>query len=356
MTTQNRSPIRIIQDAIADQLGDRSRQRSGFYAFDYCPFCHKKRKAAIKPGRGGFKCYSCEEQVHTLEEWQHLASVLATPITDAPPPREKAARKEDPKVWQADPMRYHSRYIAPLDLAERWAAYKPISAENVMRYQLGYGTLPPIGRDRNGQPRYTMGCAHKRLTYANIENAQRQPVGFRGRQIECSCYADEPGDLKWITVAGTRAWLWNSYNLAQAAGRWIIVAENPIDGILIEQAQPDIYPLAGTAGAGTWYPEWTQMIAAARPKGVLIWYDNDLIGCPTPETRDLLVEQWIAKMIAKGRQPTAAQIEHQRTKAMGPKISTDLQALAIKAQPYRWAPGTPPKMDSGQHLINAGAV
>jgi hypothetical protein len=343
--------IRAIQDSIATQIG-RARA-TGFYPLGQCPYCNRRDKAAVKPGVG-FNCYSCKRIVYTLDEWSDLAARLATPVTERPKPLPKT-KAESPKTWQHDPMKYHSRYISGLDVAERWQAYKPISEENVMRYQLGYGVLPPIKYER-GEPVYTMRCNHLRLIYANIENSPHQPVAFRGRQIDCACKNEKPGDLKWLTVAGARKWLWNSADLKNAAGRCLIVAENPIDAILIMQAEPTVYAIAGTAGAGTWDREWSQMIAAANPTAVLVWYDNDLIGNPTEETRESMLAAWIAKERRAGREPSEGQIHQERTKAMGPKIAAQLQALGVKAQPYTWADGTRPKMDAGQYLVDSGAV
>lgn len=352
MSNLQPTPIRIIQDAIAGQLG-RARP-SGFYAFAYCPFCGDRGGAAVKPG-SGFKCYSCEREVKTLEDWQDLAATLATPIRLSP--KVSAPRQaEQPKLWQHDPMFYHGRYTSAIDLVERWQAYKPVSHDNILRHQLGYGVLPPTARRPDGSLVYTMGCNHKRLIYANIENPERRPVAFRGRQLECTCYKHTPGDLKWLTIAGASAWLWNSAGLASAAGRWIVIAENPIDAMLIGQAMPEVYPVAGTAGAGTWRDEWTRLIVAARPRGVMVWYDNDLIGNPTPETQALMVDRWIAKMIDRGHPPTTEQIQHQRTKAMGPKIAAAVEALGTPARPYAWPAGTRPKYDAGQYLIDIGAV
>lgn len=348
------SQIRTIQNALAEQLGELSRAGTGFYNFAHCPFCNKKRKGGIKPG-AGFKCYSCAREVSTLAEWENLAALAGTPISDNPKPLP-SQKQADAKHWQKDPMRYQSAYTSRLDVVAQWQAYKPISHDNIMRYQLGVGRLPPIGIDRAGNKKYSMGCGHERLTYANIENGMRQATGFRGRQVACTCYSDKPGDLKWITVAGTRAWLWNSDNLREAQGRYIIAAENPIDGILCSQAYPDCYPLAGTAGAGTWRPEWTQMIHAARPKGVLIWYDNDLIGNPTEQTLETMIAEWIAKQASGGHIPSESQIAHERTKAMAPKIAESLRALGTPARAYEWAEGTRPKMDAGAYLIESGVV
>lgn len=343
--------IRTIRQSIIKQLG--TPKASGFHQFD-CPFCGHRRKAGIGTG-GAFVCFTCRRPVTTVDEWAELAGRLAVPILIDPMPIKRSPSRPA-ATWQHDPMHWHSRLIAPLDLVSRWQDYKPVSEESIMRYQLGYGSLPPIGANADGSPVYTMRCNHPRLTYSNIENADRQPCGFRGRQLSCTCQSDKPGDLKWLTVTGTSAWLWNSMSLARAAGRWIVVSENPIDGILGEQAMSDVVPVAGTAGAGTWRAEWTRLIVSARPRGVLIWYDNDLIGNPTEEARESLIAAWIAKQTAHGRPPTAAEIEYQRTKAMGPKIATWIRAAGVKAEPYQWGAGTAPKMDMGSFLMNGGVL
>lgn len=88
----------------------------------------------------------------------------------------------------------------------------------------------------------------------------------------------------------------------------------------------------------------------------MFWYDNDLIGCPNPETLELLIAEWIEKMIKRGKPPTPEMIHNQRTKAMGPKNAAQLRAMGVQAGSFEWRSGTPPKMDAGQTVINEGLV
>lgn len=318
---------------------------SGFIVLPECPFCGGNKKAGIRRVLDGayykhrFNCFVCGKKVQSPEEWQELASRMAAPMQYQPTPkREQPAPKTYP--WQNDPMRWHSRYTNDRNaVIEAWQAYKPLTEQTIIRYQLGYGVLPH-------NP-----CEHKRLIYANIENSDNQATAFRGRTSGCDC---EP---KWLTLIGSQAWLWGQYHvLRQAHGKRLIIGENPVDCMLAMQAMPGVLAVASTAGAGTFPDAWIQLIAAARPKSVLVWLDNDLIGNPTDETRELLVERWIAKMRAKGVEPTPQMIEHQRTKAMGPKLVKALQALGVPTRAKEWASGTTPRMDMGQYLIEQGAV
>lgn len=341
----------VRASVIANQFPDTRPYANDWYPWRQCPFCgYRKKGAAAFHETYGFKCFKCQKRP-TLEELIALAGGV---VDESSLMRLPPAAPKPMQAWQFDPMAYHRRYIAPLDLAARWAAYKPISEESIMRYQLGYGTLPPHSFDGD-RPIYTMGCDHKRLIYANLENRDRQPTAFRGRQVTCEC-KDSGGDrLKWITVKGALAWLWGESLLAQAEGRSVIVVENPIDAILTMQAMPDVIAVAGTGGASTWRPDWTRAIALAAPASVLVALDNDLIGYPNRETAIAQLDSWIAKQTAKhGQRPSEAAIAQQAGKAMGPKIANGLRAEGAKADLWHWPDGTAAKMDFGQYLIDQG--
>lgn len=329
--------------AEAERIGKKP-SPSGFITLPECPYCGSIRKAGLK-ANGVFKCFVCGKDVRSYDDWQDLAARMAAPMqytTSKSEQRQPIIKKQ--LVWQRDPMRWHSRYTNDRNaVIEAWQAYKPLSEASIMRAQLGLGIMPPTDNQSN----YTLGCNHQRLIYANIENADKQATAFRGRRIGCTCTA------KWITVKGSDAWLWGSYHMLRlAAGRWVFIVENPIDALLVMQAMPDVIAIAGTAGAGT-FP-WVKLVASANPKGALVWLDNDLIGNPTPRTRELLIREWIANMRKRGHEPTPDMIAHQRTKAMAPKLVTQFQALHVKSKAWEWAEGTTPRMDAGQYLIDKG--
>lgn len=334
------SPIMQIQKSIAAQLGRPT--QSGFHVLD-CPYCGGRRKGGVKPGRG-YKCLVCDNKLTTEDDWLDLAARLSTPIQIDAKPKPKAAAKA--MLWQDDPGLWQSRLTSHPDLISAWQAYKPVSQESIMRYQLGYGVMPPVSRGV-----YTCGCNHPRLTYANIENIDGKPTAFRGRATTCQCAE------KWLTIKGASAWLWNSHNLKQARGRWVVQTENPIDAILLMQARPNVYAVAGTAGASTWLDVWSHQIGAARPLGFISALDNDLIGNPTPQTRAVLLALWVLKMTMRDNPPTPHMIELQRTKAMGPKVAASVRAAGVaRSLAYQWTEGTKPKMDIGQYLIDNGVV
>ena len=315
---------------------------SGFIVLPECPFCLGRKKAGIArlDGKHRFNCFVCGKKVQSPDEWADLAARMAAPMQYQPTPKQREQAPPKTYPWQNDPMKWHSRYTNNRNaVIESWQAYKPLSEATIIRYQLGLGILP------HNQ------CNHQRLIYANIENSDNQAIAFRGRTYQCSC------DPKWLTIIGSNTWLWGQYHILKyAQGKRLIIGENPVDGMLAMQAMPGVLAVASTAGAGTFLEAWLQLIAAARPKSVLVWLDNDLIGNPNEETRELLLARWIAKMRAKGVEPTPQMIEHQRTKAMAPKLVKALQGLGVPTRAKEWASGTMPKMDMGQYLIEQGAV
>ena len=315
---------------------------SGFIVLPECPFCLGRKKAGIArlDGKHRFNCFVCGKKVQSPDEWADLAARMAAPMQYQVQPKQREQTPPKTYPWQNDPMKWHSRYTNDRNaVIEAWQAYKPLTEQTILRYQLGYGVLPH-------NP-----CEHKRLIYTNIENSDNQAVAFRGRVSGCNC------DPKWLTLIGSQAWLWGFYHiLKQAEGKRLIIGENPVDGMLAMQAMPGVLAVASTAGAGTFPDAWIKLIAAARPKSVLVWLDNDLIGNPNDETRELLVERWIAKMQAKGVEPTPQMIEHQRTKAMGPKMVKALQGLHIPTRAKEWASGTKPSQDMGGFFIEQGSV
>lgn len=313
---------------------------SGYIKLPECPFCFAKGKAGLTriDGKHRFNCFVCCKKVQSPDEWDELAARMAAPMQyqATATPKQATVKREYP--WQNDPMKWHSRYTNNTQaVIAAWQAYKPLSEAMILRCQLGLGRMPHTS------------CEHPRLIYANIENRDKQATAFRGRVRGCGC------DPKWLTIAGSNAWLWGGYHiLKMVEGKDLIIGENPIDGILAMQELKK-YSVAGTAGAGTFPMEWCKMIAAARPKRVLVWYDNDLIGNPTPYTKELLVAEWIEKMRSRGVEPSAQQIEQQRTKAMAPKIVSWLRGLHIPTFAYTWAEGTTPRMDMGEYIIRSRA-
>lgn len=342
------SAVQIIALNIVEAHGVGSASASGFYKLDYCPFCQRKKKAGINPMNGAFKCFVCNHEVRGLEVWQQLASHYAVAIHTPPPIVQKRSVKKT-YAWQTDPPLWHSRLTNDHQaVVMAWQTYKPLTEETIMRYQLGFGALPPISLQPH---RYTMRCNHRRLVYVNRENDARQAVGFRGRQYECSCFRDKAGDLKWLTVQGCTVWLDGLHDLRLAHGKHIIVCENPIDRYLAMQMMPEIYALAPTAGAGTWRDDWSKAIAAANPKSVLVWFDNDLIGNPNEETKIRQIEDWRQGYRQKtGNEPSPDQLRYHADKAQAPKIVESLRRLHVAADCWKWASKSPIHADLGWYL------
>lgn len=341
--------------------GSNRETESGFFQFDFCPFCGFKEKvprrvAGVDAKTGGFKCFLCTTTMIGVDEFLNRMNIPVDQRTIPATVVKHERRREGLMLWQLDPMRYHAQLTNAPELVERWQSYKPISHDMILKYQLGYGLLPPIKKDADGTIRYTQGCTHPRLVYANIENVNRQPVAFRGRQLACSCKNRKPGDLKWLTITGGKAWLFNARAVEQSRGASIIIVEQPTDAILVMQAMPDVIAVAGTAGAGTWRAEWTKLIVQAQPASILQWLDNDLAGNPNEETREIQIAERIEKYRQKNMDVTPAMIQSWRESSGGPKIVAQFQAYNAPIGSWQWPTGTPTEMDAGQYLINEGAV
>jgi hypothetical protein len=124
-----------------------------------------------------------------------------------------------------------------------------------------------------------------------------------------------------------------------------VIVENYVDAILAWQVEPACcyIPLGGLS----WQPEWTQQIAQARPRGTLIWLDNDGVGCPNEETYRLWRAEWLEKARARGADMARVKPPEPR----GPQIANELLGAGVRASVYRWPAGTPMRADIGSELM-----
>jgi len=157
-------------------------------------------------------------------------------------------------------------------------------------------------------------------------------VAFRGRAFECDCE-------KWLCSAGSKVVLWGIENVGE--GDTVIVAESPIDAALAMQETPEIVAVASTGGAGTWRGVWSLRLARLRPARVIVWYDNDLAGTPSPTIRKELAQEWRKKNPKAKRLP----------RANGPWVANSLLKVRVPAMLYQWPAEAPAKADLSTVLM-----
>lgn len=196
-----------------------------------------------------------------------------------------------------------------------WTAYKPLLRVSMEMFELGVGVLPGSN------------CGHERLLYP-VRRAGRV-VGLRGRRITCGCPI-------WLSARGSETTLWGADMLG--VGNDVVCCENPVDAMLVMQTNHPTRAVATTAGAAAWRDEWTGMLVAARPRQVLVWYDNDLAGCPNGET-------WVSERTAY-----VAKHGHEPGVPAGRRLWAKLVEAHLPAELYAWPSGTHVHADVGEVL------
>jgi len=249
--------------------------------------------------------------------------------------------------WQKNKDAVMDGYVNNSRRFDAWAAYKPVSRENVIGYALGYGPLPP----------YSSRCSHDRLIVPMFAGSEL--VGIRARQIDCDC------DKKWLTAAGSKPVLYNGGCLvnspqkraAMALGastrdfsthNVIVIVENPVDAILVSQATA--YIGVATLGVTIWQEAWTQAIQESKPELVVVVYDNDIAGNNGSAEE---IRYWRQSMIQKMRDNPKIKInlDHPPT-PNGVRLVNQLLEAKIPARLYQWPAETPRKFDVGSLLTN----
>jgi hypothetical protein len=284
-----------------------------------CPFCGKdegKRKSThFSFSERGFRCFVCGESgglKRLAEQLNARPSDLPVRIHQLPTP------PAPPRFWQTNPQAVLHRLLESPTRLQDWQAYKPLTVETIARWRLGAGVLP------------SSACRHKRLIYPLVEDGRI--VGFRGRSTGCDC-------PKWLTAGGSTTVLFGLDQVIHNAE--VILVENPVDALLAMQETPGVVAVASTAGAGTWREAWTEELRRRRPAHVTVWLDNDLAGCPNPQTYVRLRQAWM--QLHPGKHPPEPN---------GPRIATALQAAGVRCSLYRWPSGTPAKYDIGAALMD----
>lgn len=307
-----------------------------------CPWCghpptDKHGRLAIHfsiwdGNKAGCKCFVCGAGCGHVA----LAQYLELPKGDSPayvtPVKQQPIKAAN---WIENPEPYLSRYSTPLTLFDDWYTYKQLTPQTIAQWRLGRGRLPFLdaetGKEYNGK--------YDRLIVPTFDG--ERCVGLEGRLL----HPDDTG-AKWLCATGTRKdVLFNASYLRPDAT--VIIAENKIDCILAMQHNSAV--VAVTGGGSFWLDQWTELIAQSRPKRVIVWRDNDLVGQPNSWTYRVLIAQW--------RQKTQERIQGKNLPmpteptAMGPVIANQFLHYGIKTTLYQWPQNTPAKADLGWALI-----
>lgn len=302
-----------LLDTLVQRLGAELRHDRRYHSD--CPFCGKEAKRGQKHFSfvaDGYKCWVCDAKGALAGLAAQLE--LRAPLTIRTRP---ASAPVEPRHWQVD-SRVLTRFTGAHDVLPAWQAYKPLTLETIARARLGVGVLPASR------------CQARRLILPVFDGERL--VALHGR-------AFLPGDTdaKWLTAGGSRKdVLYGAQGLRP--GATVIICENFVDSLFAQQTEPGIVAVAG--GGVSWQEAWTQQLAASRPRHVLVWLDNDLAGCPNPETYQLLRAQW------QRERPGTTPPEPK-----GPQIANALLSTGVRASVYRWPNGTPPKADLGSVLM-----
>lgn len=313
-----------LLDTLAAQLNAELRRDRRYHSD--CPFCGKEAKRGQKHFSfvaEGYVCWVCGSQ-------GGLRALAERVGAQGEAPRSAPRRQEPapPRRWQLAPERYVQQFCEhPMRLPD-WQAYKPLTIDTIARYRLGVGVLP------------SSRCDVRRLIVPVYHAGQ--VVAFHGR-----AYRPDDAHAKWLTAGGSRKDVLFNVD-ALRPDSVVIVCENLVDCLMAQEAEPGIVAVAG--GGVAWQEAWTQQIAASRPRHVLVWLDNDLAGCPNPETHRAALAAWRATMaqrVAEGKITRVPSDPEPR----GPQIANALLAAGVKASVYRWPAGTPQKMDLGGALM-----
>jgi len=312
-------------DDLCYRLGLRPDHR-GYVQAD-CPWCGKEAKRGqshFSFNAYGGSCFVCGEHAGLRE----IARLFGVEGDGPAPARHAVQRPKAPRPAarpHADFEALALVYATRLDAVAAWQAYKPISAETVRAYRLGLGPAPL----------YASKCPHERLQVPLI--AEGRVVGFRSRTLACGC-------AKWLSPGGSKMILYNGERLlgpgpgmglataGLARGRVLWIVENPIDALMLEALRPDFCAVA-TLGVSMWQTEWTAIVRASVPRGVMVCYDNDRPGNGGGE---------------RGR--AAWMATHPRDiMPNGVRLVNALLAAGVRARLYDWG-DAPLKADIGDML------
>ncbi len=270
-----------------------------------CPFHGERKHNSFSYSERGFKCFGCPAKGGLRQFAAHLGIVADSEplplVVRQPKPKPKPSYRG---FWRDDPD-YWRRFQPLSDRAYRYARSRGLSDESLERWRFGSGALPLCR------------CGYERLILPVFVG--RRLVGLRGRLLPDAaqlrpCLPDPKGEHcqheKWLQSGGGEVVLFGGDQLHRHPGATVIVTEAPLSCVLAMQARPELVAVASTAGCGTWWPEWTELLVRARPAAVVVWMDHDKAG-----------------------------------EAAGLKVAAELARAHLPVHRYRWGPGWPEKAD-----------
>lgn len=316
----DRARERDIMNFVPDNLRKKGRDEMT----GPCPLCGGDDRFNVQPARGTFLCRKCHPKYGDVIEyvrWWMFGNLLpaegrrraAEFLSDGEVARAKARPREEklvegwqPPYWSRQAVSIVSGFIQ--DDARRiqmWQAYRPLTEEVIRAKKLGVGVLP------------VSQCKHERLIVPVYENGIL--VALRGRQIDCDCAIVKPsGETiphRWLNSGGIKKSLYGIDEIPE--GSVVVAVENNADALLVDITYPGWHGIAPTTGAGTWWTQdWLHKIRLAKPKIVIVAFDNDEAGQKSGEAR---VKQ--------------------------------LRDANIPARQWTWTPDAPPKADMGWYIM-----
>jgi hypothetical protein len=292
-----------------------------------CPFCGKEEKRGQKHFSfcdSGYYCFVCGAHGGLVALAKHVGQDVSR--DDYPMPRmpKVSSPTPAPRAWQHDTEPLLKQYTSAANRFLYWGMYKPLSRESIMRYRLGVGVLP------------SSRCQYPRLILPVFENGVC--VALHGR-----AFLPRDTEAKWLTAGGSRKnVLFNADSLTPGCN--LIICENMVDALLAQQMEPSIVAVA--VGGVSWNESWTEQIASFNPNKVIVWFDNDLVGCPNAETGRKLLDIWRTEMQQRVDTDAIPSIPA-APKPRGPQLAQTLADAGLPAVSYVWPSGTPPKADLG---------
>ena len=283
--------------------------RRGEYHVD-CPFCGKEAKRGqihFSFSERGYKCFICGVKGGLKELAAHLR--IDTPVSyvrPAPKPTKPIA------AWRTESI---DHYFDHPQRFQAWSKYKPVTRETIIKYSFGYGRLPFQRADGS----WYRGDMDWLIVPLYEDGAL---VGLRGRNT---------GDLgpKWISASGSAYVLWGLDGVQPGDIVWL--CENYVDAAWLMQQHPE-YKAVALGGATTWKTEWGALLAAQRPRQVIVALDNDMAGQATGEMLKILQEEWRA-----AHPGLAIPLPN------GPRVANDLLAQGVNTLLFSWPADAPAK-------------
>lgn len=285
--------------------------------------------------RSGATCWTCGYKrtlnglLNDLGDENEYAPPVRSdvPVTAAPPWRK-------PGAWQ----RWQYAMEPKLDaIWQTWQAYRPFTRETVASAGLAVERLVFHNEERGWYH-----GRHARLLIPIVRAGVM--IGIRGR-----AYQPLDDGPKWISATGTETWLMGLEHVQR--GREVIWCESLADALLGRQLFPDVTFIA--SGGLTWRDEWLDYLADARPRHVLIWFDNDISGNGNVHHEQEWEERWRVEQVRRrAADPRLARQPIQRLPApRGPHLAAELRKRKVRVDLYDWPADAEEHMDMGQVLM-----